>query len=78
MLLMSVPTYFQFKLKKIKDFEVETLFNVDIIDYFPKSKLYLGFMNSNEREGVLLNNNIGEIIADKNLKGQGPNQYVQI
>jgi len=76
MFLMPVSTYSQYKLNKIEELKINSLLNVDIIDYSPKSKLYLGFMNSPEGDRVVLINVKGEIVANKNLKGQGPNQYI--
>ncbi|MDR7128308.1 hypothetical protein J2X69_000636 [Algoriphagus sp. 4150] len=76
LLLMAVPTYSQYKLSKIDEFKINSLLDVDIVDYSPKNKLYLGFMNSSEGDRILLINKKGEIIANKNLKGQEPNQYV--
>ncbi len=74
--LLCCPAYSQYRLAKVEEFKVNSLLEVDIVDYSPKSKLYLGFVNSPESERILLINKKGEIVADKKLKGQGPNQYV--
>ncbi len=76
MFLMSVPSYSQYRITEMEEFKINSLLDVDIMDYSPKSKLYLGFVNAAEGERILLINTKGEIIEDRNLKGEGPNQYV--
>jgi len=76
LLLSSISGYSQYKLTKSSEFKINTLLRLDIVDYSPKTQLYLGFVTSSKGERILLIDKKGEIVVDKSLKGEGPNQYV--
>jgi len=66
----------QFKLEKIKEFKINTLFQVDLIDYYPPEGLFLGYTNKFTKGlEITIVKEEGEIIISKNMKGEGPEQY---
>lgn len=64
----------QFQLEKVGSFMVESLYPVEIVDYFPKDKIYLGYINSVEGKRIVIINDKGGIKSDKILEGDGPNK----
>lgn len=66
----------QVTLTKVGAFQVNSLLEVNILDYSQVNNLYLGYINSPEGERIVLIDQRGEIVADEELKGEGPNQYV--
>lgn len=75
-LAFSSSAFSQYKLTPINEFQINSLNDIDILDYSPVSKMYLGYMKSGQGERILLIDNTGEMVANKILKGEGPNQYV--
>ncbi|WP_140166786.1 hypothetical protein, partial [Algoriphagus faecimaris] len=74
--LFSWPSFSnaQYKLEKVKSFTVESFYPVEIVDYFPKDGLYLGYINSTEGKRIVLINEEGDFISNKILEGDGPNK----
>jgi hypothetical protein len=67
----------QNKLEKVKEFKINSLHPVELIDYLPQEGLYLGYINKfSEELEITLVNEEGEIIIHKNLEGEGPDQSV--
>ncbi|MFO7824470.1 MAG: hypothetical protein R6V72_11080 [Cyclobacterium sp.] len=66
----------QFKLEKVKEFKINSFYQVDLIDYFSKESLFLGYTHklSKGMDITMVKEN-GEIVLSKNMKGEGPEQY---
>jgi len=74
-LIFQPSTVFsQYKLQQISGFKIDSFLPVEIIDYHPQSKLYLGYINNPKNTEIVLINEEGEIIIQKVLVGEGPNQ----
>lgn len=76
MIIMPSHTFAQFKLTKVEEFTINALSDLDILDYFPSKKIYLGFIKYPKGNDIALVNAKGEIITKKNLVGEGPNQSI--
>ncbi|WP_139316528.1 hypothetical protein [Algoriphagus marinus] len=73
-LLMWPPFSFaQYKLERVDGFIIDSLYPVEIVDYFPQDELYLGYINSSEGTRIALINEKGDFIIQKVLQGDGPN-----
>lgn len=72
--IRPINGFSQFKIQKIAEFKIESLLAVEILDFHPQSKLYLGYINNPDGTEVALINEYGEIMVRKVLVGQGPNQ----
>jgi len=66
-------SFAQYKLEKVDDFKINSLYPVEIVDYFPQDALYLGYINSTEGTRIALINEKGDLIIQKVLQGDGPN-----
>lgn len=67
----------QYKFEKVKEFKIPSLSQVELIDYYPQKGLYLGYINKwSKGLEIALINEEGKIIVSKNMKGEGPEQYV--
>jgi hypothetical protein len=66
-------SFAQYKLEKVDDFKINSLYPVEIVDYFPQDALYLGYINSTEGTRIALINEKGDFIIQKVLQGDGPN-----
>lgn len=75
-IILSSQAFAQFELKKIKEFNVSTLNDLDILDYFPSKKIFLGFLKTPNGNDIVIINERGGIIVQKNLVGEGPDQSV--
>ncbi|TXE06431.1 hypothetical protein [Algoriphagus aquimarinus] len=64
----------QITLKKIGELKVNSLDPVKIIDFDSNSKKYLGYKNSSELIVIIIDSE-GNIVSEKNLKGEGPSQF---
>lgn len=64
----------QFKLEKVKEFRINSLNSINIVDYDPKQKRYLGFEKAKGYVVIILDEE-GKILQRKNLEGQGPGQF---
>src|SRR5690554_4609072 len=66
----------QYELKKEKEFHIDSLYPVELVDYHPGDGLYLGYveMRSKGVEVVLVDEE-GKILVQKKLAGEGPEQY---
>ncbi|MEE4197080.1 MAG: hypothetical protein V2I54_05510 [Bacteroidales bacterium] len=74
--IFTKPALSQYKLKKIKEFKINTLFQVNLIDYDSQEGLYLGYTNKYSKGlEITIVNEEGEIIISKKMKGEGPEQY---
>jgi hypothetical protein len=73
---LSCPSfsYAQYKLEIVRNFAVESLYPVEIVDYFSKDGLYLGYINSVEGKRIVLIDEKGDIIKNKILEGDGPDK----
>ena len=66
----------QYTLKKEKEFHVDSLYPVELVDYHPGEGLYLGYLEMKSKDvEVCLVNGEGEIVVQKKLAGEGPEQY---
>lgn len=66
-------SFSQYKFEKIEEFKINSLYPVEIVDYYPQDKLYLGYLNTSKGTRITLINESGEMIVQKVLKGDGPN-----
>jgi hypothetical protein len=73
-LSISLETEAQVKLKNLGEFRVQSLSSVEIVDYFPQKKLYLGYLQTQKGQEICLINDVGEIIIQRKLVGEDPNQ----
>src|SRR5690606_33868307 len=66
----------QYLLKQEKEFHIDSLYPVELVDYHPGDGLYLGYveMRSKGVEVVLVDEE-GEILVQKKLAGEGPEHY---
>jgi len=66
----------QYKLEKVKEFKINSFYQVDLIDYFSKEGLFLGYTHklSKGMDITMVKEN-GEIVLSKNMKGEGPEEY---
>ncbi len=65
----------QYSLQKITEFQIETLNSVEIVDFDPSNKTYLGYEKVSKGFVVLLTDEKGGIIQKKDLQGGGPGQF---
>jgi hypothetical protein len=72
LILSSILGYSQYKLTKSGEFKINTLLRLDLVDYSPKTQLYLGVVTSSKGERIVLVDKKGEIVVDKSLKGKAP------
>lgn len=75
-IFFTVPTlvYSQYKLEKVSEFEINSLYSIEIVDFYPKDLLYLGYKITSAGKRIVLVNYQGDIIIDKILVGEGPNR----
>lgn len=75
-LMPSFPKhgFTQYTFEKQEEFQINSFFPVKIIDFYPEKKLYLGYFSSPEGLKFTIVNDKGEMIIQKILVGQGPNQ----
>lgn len=62
-----------YELVKVDSFQVENLTRVNILDYSPEEKIFLGY--STNEDDILEISEKGEILKRINRKGEGPNLY---
>ena len=72
----QLPAFAQFSLEKVKEFEINSLNQVNIVDFHPVKGLYLGYitMGTDILEIALIDEE-GKIIRQRNLRGDGPEKY---
>lgn len=77
-LLVIKPTgaFSQYKLEKVEEFKINSLYNVEIVDYYPEDELYLGYISTSKGTQIALIDAKGEFVANEMLTGEGPNQSV--
>ncbi len=76
-LLLPMPGFSQYKFEKVKEFHINSLAPVGLVDYLDSKDLYLGYVNKKSKGiEVALIDGRGEIVISKNLEGEGPEQYV--
>ena len=68
LIIMPSLTFAQFKLKKVEEFTINTLSDLDILDYFPSQNIYLGYIKSSKGNDIALVNAEGGIIIKKNFQ----------
>src|SRR5690606_21438558 len=67
----------QYALEKVEEFKINSLYPVKLIDYYPQEGIYLGYTDkSSQGMDIVLVNEAGEVIIEKNMRGDGPEQYV--
>ncbi|WP_409628578.1 hypothetical protein [Belliella pelovolcani] len=69
------PAFSQYNLKLTSEFQINSLSSVEIVDYDPVNKRYLGYENESKGFVVLILDDKGNILQKKNLMGQGPGQF---
>ncbi|WP_162415987.1 hypothetical protein [Cyclobacterium roseum] len=76
MLIWPGFSFAQYKLEKVGEFKINSLVQIDLIDYFPKEEMFLGYTNKRSKGlEITLVKEDGEIVISRNMKGQGPEQY---
>ena len=73
-LVLPEPGLSQYSLDKTGTFQINSLFPLEIVDFYPEKNLYLGYFKTPEGLKFTLANGNGEIMVQKVLVGQGPNQ----
>ncbi|NHE59990.1 hypothetical protein [Cyclobacterium plantarum] len=66
----------QYKLIKSNEFKIDSFLPVEIIDYYSQKGIYLAYINKPENTEILLLDEDGNILVQKDLLGEGPNQSV--
>ncbi len=66
--------YSQYKLEKTEEFIINSLYPIEILDFYPKTRLYLGYLRTPDGLKLCLVNYESNIIVQKVLVGEGPNQ----
>jgi WD40 repeat protein len=75
-IIIPIFGYSQFQFNKIKEFQINSLYKVGIVDYFDSKNLYLAYINKlSKGTEIALINGKGEIILSKNLQGDGPEKF---
>lgn len=74
-LFISHFSFAQYQLQKTSEFKINSLNSVEIVDYDPINKHYLGYEIESKGFIVLLLDNNGKVLHKKNLMGQGPGQF---
>lgn len=74
-LFISHFGFAQYQLQKTYEFKINSLNSVEIVDYDPINKHYLGYEIESKGFIVLLLDNNGNVLHKKNLMGQGPGQF---
>lgn len=64
----------QTTLIKVNEIKIESIYSIDISDYDPISKNFLGLVTESKGFEIVLINSNGEIIKKKKMAGQGPGQ----
>jgi len=77
-LLVIKPTgaFSQYKLEKVEEFKINSLYNVEIVDYYPEDELYLGYISTSKGTQIALIDAKGEFVSYEMLTGEGPNRSV--
>lgn len=70
--VISGRTFSQFKLTKVEEFKIESLSEIDLLDYYPSGKLFLGFKKTSKENDIVLIDSKGEILVVKDLLGDSP------
>ncbi|WP_215225132.1 hypothetical protein [Echinicola shivajiensis] len=69
-------TLAQYSLEKVDEFQINSLWPVEIIDHYPKDGLYLGYIHKrSEGTEIAILNEKGEILISKNMQGDAPDKY---
>lgn len=74
--VVALPTisHAQYKLEMVGSFTVNSFLPVEIVDFFSKNGLYLGYINSLDGKRIIIINEKGEFISNKILEGDGPDK----
>ncbi|SDD87541.1 hypothetical protein SAMN04488104_10934, partial [Algoriphagus faecimaris] len=75
-IITSSLAYSQYQFTKVKEFRINSLYQIGIVDYFNSKDIYLAYINKLSKgiEVALINGN-GEIILSKTLQGDGPEKF---
>lgn len=71
----SPEDFGSYHLEKEKEFLIHSLSSVELLDYYPEDRLYLGYTITHSGKEICLVNEDGEILLSRNLQGEGPEQY---
>ncbi|MDF2158830.1 hypothetical protein [Algoriphagus sp. CAU 1675] len=84
MLLLSIFLLFenvvnaQTTFSKIAEFKIDLLYPVEILDYNPFKKQYLGYINQGSKGNkITLFSESGKVLVSEILQGEGPNEIVE-
>jgi hypothetical protein len=69
------PSLETYQLEKESEFSVNSLTNLELLDYFPKDKIYLGYSTTGKGKEIILVDESGQILINQNLQGEGPEQH---
>ena len=76
--LFFSSTFAQVSLSKVSEFKIDLLYPVEIIDYHPAKKQYLGYINQGSKGNkIALFSENGKVLVSEKLQGEGPNQIVE-
>ena len=64
-----------YSLEKEREFLIHSLSTVELLDYYPKDSLYLGYTITHSGKEICLVKEDGQIILSRNMQGEGPNQH---
>ncbi|SFO16998.1 hypothetical protein SAMN04488519_104145 [Algoriphagus ornithinivorans] len=64
-----------YRLEKEHEFLIHSLTSVEILDYYPEEKIYLGYTYTANGKEILLLDESGKILLQKNKQGEGPDQH---
>lgn len=76
--LLICSTFAQMSLSKVSEFKIDLLYPVEILDYYPAQKQYLGYINEGSKGNkIALFSENGKVLVSEKLQGEGPNQIVE-
>src|SRR5690606_28903869 len=64
-----------YRLEKEKEFLIHSIPSVELLDYYPEDRLYLGYTITPGGNEITLVNEDGEIVLSRNMQGEGPGQH---
>lgn len=74
MILGTFDSLGQYKLNLVDQLRIESIYSIEIADYDPLAKQFVGLVTESNGFEVVLLNSRGEIIKKKNLAGEGQGQ----
>jgi hypothetical protein len=64
-----------YRFEKENEFLIHSLTKVELLDYYPEDKLYLGYSNTSKGKEICLVDESGKILLNQNMQGEGPEQH---